>query len=1355
MSIWFQIALGLCPALLVFLTIFIIDIVKKTKLGVFKIATLSVFAAATIAMAVLGFATSSAEGGKSSVKQVEASLELAYALANAGDIEQAEGIVYSLHSSGSESASLTECDALLYAAKGDAVAAKALLVKANMQDKVDDYDEFISHCNAAIAENAVALGQETSGKRGELMAFANGKIEDKISKKYVKEIANTMIEAERLYNKLLVDGELDRDLASSLAADIGSDSKGTPLAEVKEIRLCQLKLKVLAGEYQGIADGLDDSASFDELAIVAELYINELVDNDDFSAQYGKQYSVVSKKVSQHLKKIKSSILEERPDQKKALNKLLSRLDVDTKNPAVSRLKSELLSHADNVNSADRPKAYMQLARIEYSEENDDAASEYIGSALGTVGVSEDEAFYTPMMGMVDAITDKDDIEKVKDIAQYAEDVTKNSSDYIVVKSIEKAREEGFIDSPEGSESDVEGEEVVDDRSPFEIFFADEANHKRNAFSITSVDASGFETVKLVVNVDPSISITAEELKELILVKDCGITIDDFTVEKVTYSDADILLCCDVSGSMAGQPINDLREAVKKFAESASDIENIALVPFSSYVEQVYDFGSGNQTIISAGDSLYANGGTNMYDAIIESIKLFDCDPNTLSFILLMSDGEDNVLHSDTEIMENIGEVCKDKGIVLFSLGLGSSVNTNYMNTLATSTGGYFEYISDSATLDGFYDKLRSQILNRYIITYTAKDTLRATRTASVSLKDSINNQIVFDEKQYTLNGSAPESSEFDQSLINFSGFTLTGLEHNHFIASKKKLNTKLFGSGITEDMVFEIKLDGKLDYDVECEYINANSLNLTIPGGIACGSYDLIVEVNGKKAIFPNALVISASGSERTTTFGNYVFTSTSKVQNENGYLLSGLVTMNGWLHFEGDVQISGDLESSSVSITDKYGSYVKYYTDSAEGLAKMLASKGMSIPIAPLGTFNIYNDTYAEGDDPEHRVDTVPINALYLTIASLNTPGLEVYPDKILVKTDGFTTKLPFQDDVLKGAGLDIFTFKARAELMFTNKAIDFVVEVNNKPNEEQSSTYKNRVPANFGMMPIYTTPAEFEIKINTNTNEYLVDFSVKVAFIDSDGLGLKLEWKDKEDDSGLLALVPSTVMLKCDVPIKASIGPVPVTYRDFQVGRTDIDLTQHPIMWTMIGSFDLETAKVKDYLPILAKYIDDPAILKLDDVTVKASLGQAYFSIEAEAKFIEKISLAKLSIEAGKFDYTNELLGMKDQTTYGMKAALKTGIMWETDNIDVDISGEGIVNLHSKFFGLEVVGRCDIDISWWIIEKDFLVEGRALVGFMQKNGSPAFVIKARGTTEKKGTHELYLYIDRDGKDYGVKKL
>ena len=105
---------------------------------------------------------------------------------------------------------------------------------------------------------------------------------------------------------------------------------------------------------------------------------------------------------------------------------------------------------------------------------------------------------------------------------------------------------------------------------------------------------------------------------------DCGVEIESFTVERVEYTKANILLCVDVSGSMEGAKIEMLKDAIRQFAAGTEEIESTALISFSGYIIDDYGFGTDMDTLMAAADGMGPIWeGTDMYHAMIESASRF------------------------------------------------------------------------------------------------------------------------------------------------------------------------------------------------------------------------------------------------------------------------------------------------------------------------------------------------------------------------------------------------------------------------------------------------------------------------------------------------------------------------------------------------------------------------------------------------------------------------------------------------------------------------------------------------------------------------------------------------------------
>ncbi|WP_282937252.1 VWA domain-containing protein [Paenibacillus sp. RC67] len=114
----------------------------------------------------------------------------------------------------------------------------------------------------------------------------------------------------------------------------------------------------------------------------------------------------------------------------------------------------------------------------------------------------------------------------------------------------------------------------------------------------------------------------------------------------------------DVSGSMAGVPINRLKESLIKGQKYLGKNNSIGLVSYSSGVTIKLPIGKYDTTqqsmFVGAVNSLQASGGTATFDAIIVAMKMLQdevaANPGIKPIIFVLSDGETNEGHSLNDI---------------------------------------------------------------------------------------------------------------------------------------------------------------------------------------------------------------------------------------------------------------------------------------------------------------------------------------------------------------------------------------------------------------------------------------------------------------------------------------------------------------------------------------------------------------------------------------------------------------------------------------------------------------------------------------------------------------------------------
>ena len=116
-----------------------------------------------------------------------------------------------------------------------------------------------------------------------------------------------------------------------------------------------------------------------------------------------------------------------------------------------------------------------------------------------------------------------------------------------------------------------------------------------------------------------------------------------------------VAFCLDVSGSMAGNGLDELKDAMiylldeeKASKENLqfSDTDKISIITFNNQVNNIFDtkYATESNELINNVRQLYANGGTNIYSPSIKALDILinDNSEDYTKTVILMTDGQSN-----------------------------------------------------------------------------------------------------------------------------------------------------------------------------------------------------------------------------------------------------------------------------------------------------------------------------------------------------------------------------------------------------------------------------------------------------------------------------------------------------------------------------------------------------------------------------------------------------------------------------------------------------------------------------------------------------------------------------------------
>ena len=182
------------------------------------------------------------------------------------------------------------------------------------------------------------------------------------------------------------------------------------------------------------------------------------------------------------------------------------------------------------------------------------------------------------------------------------------------------------------------------------------------------------------------------------------------TYKKTKDNGRDIIavFVADCSGSMDGDPMNQLKNSLTNGAQYINDNNYVGLVSYSSSVTievPIAQFDLNQRSYFQgAVNNLMASGGTASYDAVVTAMKMItdakEQHPDAKCMLFLLSDGYANIGFS----MDEITSALRTSNIPVYTIGYGDYDDTDELAKLS----GINEAASINADSDDIIYKIKS-----------------------------------------------------------------------------------------------------------------------------------------------------------------------------------------------------------------------------------------------------------------------------------------------------------------------------------------------------------------------------------------------------------------------------------------------------------------------------------------------------------------------------------------------------------------------------------------------------------------------------------------------------------------------
>lgn len=1334
-NIWIQISLGLLPAV-------IVSVILLFKKKVFRMAYLSLalcLTAACVGGCYMGISEIIAEQEEhDAIAEARETIDkedlvqLAYSFLRNFDTESASRIVglYSdLYGYDDVCTLINARTSVLDRRFESALGAYKKLYGKSLPDEALAAEKIVLsyRTDMALAEQLIAAGYNVPATYDddEIAELTFGGAQDivfeaiddeKIDEDYLAG-AQWITQANELFDDYLENGYADQDMLEDLMGSLEDLESDKTFRKLEVFREARLKVMLLNGDFDSIVEYLDEFAGCAEYATVLELYISDLVEKDAIeNALNLKNYKGLNQLIKQleHILKDGEKTLSNEDLTK--LENQIEMLNAYKDDKVMYTMEDRLLDEAedpDNYETAS--KLYMSLVKLSGKQENITKRNQYFSDALVTAPASNDGDYSDAMNDLSDVISGDGGDSLVKDIPKNAEKAVENS--YFIPGT-------GKLIQNNEAEDELTGA-VQESTIKFSA-----------AVTINSVDPSNFEEVVIRVQLSDEM-ISERELLNLVRLNDCNYNIKNYTIKKVEYTKSNIILCCDNSGSMSGS-IGSLRNAVRKFLEASHEKETIGFYTFDDEILQSLPLGTASDSALNkAIDDMGSHGGTAIFETLSTILSSANYDSDASQVIILMTDGQDGNHPTMDDIHAQIGDVASRKGYVVYVLGMGSSINYDYLSTIAQSGGGRCIYSPSDSELESLYQFIHGALQNQYEITFNAEDTLTSQGRRVVVSLDQKNVQ---SSKTYSVGNEDAQNASVDFD----EGVCVRGLSERMIFRQKNNVEVFVNGTGFKSSDHMYLTFSGERTYGAETEYVSDTQFRVILPENMAEGVYDMEVHLSGRKALYLQELTV-VEGEPDEIIFGGYRFKAYKIKETSTGYTLSNYVTMNNWLHFNGTVTLTGSLDDAQMTLSEYSGSYVNYAeAGDPKGYALELKNKGVPLQLPSLGSLTIYNAVAYGLDYPTvaHEIPAVELLDLML----MNHPRLHLYPDRITMEIGSGETKLPLQDFFVTMMNEKYSPFQMDFNFTGTITGSNVAIAGEVVGGYVEPGSAVEALTIDFLDMRASLQKDLFEFKINTLTGFYRLGFNVKIPVFEA-WVGASF-WFENGGFDGF--------EIRFDKDFTIDVYTVPITFSDFKIGMdnfTETNVTVAPsdlYLGELKGGFKASAYKVSALIPPLKKYVGDLNLVSAD-AEVSTQLGVAFiYNLmgKSEIKLLDLATIAEAELKIGRFTHTDALLGMDEATVTGFYYSVSKVLKIDVHNFYMDFKGsQKEFVFTNRLLGLRYSGGLDLKLDWWGFDPEFHLDGAATVGFfLDSDNLLQFTVRASWTDGNKRKGILY-YIREDG--------
>lgn len=176
-----------------------------------------------------------------------------------------------------------------------------------------------------------------------------------------------------------------------------------------------------------------------------------------------------------------------------------------------------------------------------------------------------------------------------------------------------------------------------------------------------------------------------------------------------TQAPLDVAIVIDRSGSMAGQRMQNARDAAKGMVSQLRDGDTVSVITYDTATDVLVSptpvNATNRSTILAAIDGISPGGDTCISCAIDAGMSALNGRDGAVKRILLLSDGEATAGVRDIPGFNRLAERARDMGCSISSIGVDVNYNEQIMSALAIGSNGRHYFVENASGLPKVFEE--------------------------------------------------------------------------------------------------------------------------------------------------------------------------------------------------------------------------------------------------------------------------------------------------------------------------------------------------------------------------------------------------------------------------------------------------------------------------------------------------------------------------------------------------------------------------------------------------------------------------------------------------------------------------